>query len=84
MPASSVPESSTLKEPCVPLSLLPDNLTARDVACHIRKPEKTVRLWLKKKLLVGWKDPSGDWRVKKASYEHFIAQRMNTYHGNLR
>jgi len=73
------------KKPCISitLSLLPGSLTVRDIACHVRKPEKTVRLWLNKGLLVGWKDPSGDWHVRKSSYEHFIAQRRNTYYREL-
>jgi len=67
------------KKPCTPLTLalLPGSLTVEDIACHSRVKGKAVREWLKKGLLVGWKNGSGDWVVRKSSYENFIARRMN-------
>ena len=69
-----------------PLAEYREYMSVRDVADHADVCETTVRRWLNDRLLIGWKLPGrkGEWRIRRSSYEHFIAQHLNTYNGNLK
>lgn len=56
-----------------------DWLTIPDVAARLSVNERTVRSWLQKGLLTGYKFGGwrGEWRVKPEDVERFIADSKN-------
>jgi excisionase family DNA binding protein len=55
-------------------------LKVEDIARDLDVKEDTVREWLRKKLLVGYKFGK-EYRIKREDYEAFLAQRR-TVEGN--
>ena len=64
-----------------PLAEYPEYMKVKDVATHANVAEETVREWLKRRWLIGWKMPGrmGEWRIRKVSPLNFKARSMNNY-----